>query len=242
MYDLDLKPLLAEADSWRGRLMDTYADVPPTTCDRRTDCCANMPEIEAVELLNLYLTVSELGSEERARRLMRTVIYFFTNAAMIQPCPLLEGKDCLVYDRRPFSCRAYGLWSKSRHQKGVEASRRAKAQLSETWAGLGVKLPGEVTEFSPPYCDRVRVVEGGVDDSKLDDVQTRIHDLGEEVFDADNQFPLVYFNDFSFALSAKALGYQRCLQQKVLITKEMIKLDDSPTLRRLLPEAEKYVF
>ncbi|MBU0514818.1 MAG: YkgJ family cysteine cluster protein [Proteobacteria bacterium] len=242
MYQLDLTPYLETAGQWRPPLADLYRRVPDTTCQRRTDCCANMPEIEAVEFLNLYLTLRDLDPEERERRLVRTVIYYFSNASFIQPCPWLEGRDCLIYDQRPLSCRAYGLWSEDHYQAQVQASRRAKEHLAQTWQGLGIKLPHEVINFTPPYCRSVKTVGQGIDDQGLLDVGAELAALGRRVFDTEGRWSEVYYNDFSFALTALVLGYQRALQQKVLITRELIKLDDSPNLRLLLPEAEKYRF
>ncbi len=242
MYDLDLAPLLAAAGEWRPELTGLYDRVPATNCDRKTDCCANMPEIEAVEFLNLYLALRDLPDEERERRLVRTVIYFFSNASYIQPCPFLEGQDCLIYDQRPFSCRAYGLWSEGRYREQVEAGREAKENLAQTWQKLGVKLPHEVLSFTLPYCRDVRPVKGTIDDAGLGAVQADIEALGRRVLDPEGRWPAVYFNDFSFALSAQVLGYQRSLQQKVVITRELIKLDDSPNLRMLLGAVEQYAF
>jgi Fe-S-cluster containining protein len=242
MYDLDLAPLLAKENEWRPELTGLYDRVPATTCQRKTDCCANMPEIAAIEFLNMYRVLRDLPEEERERRLNRTIIYFFSNASYIQPCPWLEGKDCLIYDQRPFSCRAYGLWSEERYQAQVEASREAKQNLAEAWKKLGVKLPHEVLSFTLPYCRDVQTVGGTIDDAGLNDVRADIEDLGHRVFDPEGRWPAVYYHDFSFALAAQVLGYQRSLQQKVLITREMIKLDDSPNLRLLLNDVEKYTF
>jgi Fe-S-cluster containining protein len=99
----------------------------------------------------------------------RLIEYFLINAARISACPFLQNSGCLIYDHRPFGCRAYGLWSPETYQPKQEAAQQAQSVVAQAWAGLGIRLPENVIGHNLPYCNHVKPL--GVHSVTDDDIK-----------------------------------------------------------------------
>jgi Fe-S-cluster containining protein len=173
-----IQQLLTGSTTQRIELKEAYEELPGTRCQRRTDCCSLLPEMNLLEALAAIQMLVKMAPKQRLQVCRRMLSYFFLNPVEIISCPFLQGQDCLIYENRFFGCRAYGLWSKQYYEEQAEGSRQAK-QLSQTkWKGLGVRLPQPVVDFCLPYCPYVELEEGvQVDDDMILHISDAIETL-----------------------------------------------------------------
>ena len=156
-----LDSVRAKTEETRPELEAVLSGLPRTECERKTACCALLPQMSLVEASLLAAAIASRPAEVQTGTVLRIVEYFMLNAAQIMGCPFLEDKACLVYPARPFGCRAYGLWSPRAYRLQSEQAVKAKKLVAKAWASLGVKLPKEVLNHKPQYCLDVEIVEGG---------------------------------------------------------------------------------
>lgn len=119
----------------KEKLLAVYEQVDlQTTCCRQCVCCSvACPQMNYSEFLvildELY---SKYDAEGRKRFLEISIRYFFSNS-VVKPCPMLDGKTCLVYEVRPLPCRLYGLWPyeiyENRVQKFIENSDLSREEI-----------------------------------------------------------------------------------------------------------------
>ncbi len=214
--------------------------LPPTTCQRQAACCALLPEMTLTEACRLYDFLERLPRERREQLNLKTIEYYFLNPVRVMGCPFLENKNCLVYDVRPFGCRAYGLWSPWGYRSRSEAGIPAKRQVDKAWAAIGVRLPRQVVNFQVKYCREVEPL----DDRKLDDrvlesarldVQALDHRLGALA----EAFAVKHFSDLGFVTACRFLGKDSALRNKVIVVREQLQSGDSPSLAYLLEQVRE---
>lgn len=230
-----IKDRIANSTSLLEELMDIYGRIPPTQCARKTDCCKLLPEATLVEVLVIVRRLKNLTSESRRRLCTKLIEYFFLNPVEITSCPFLEGQDCLIYPERYFGCRAYGLWSHKYYKKLTGWNRRSKVQLQAQWKRLGITLPKQIVEFDLPYCSEVETQAlFQIDDQILTDVWDAIKILSERFSPEHRIFQQNYFGDMSFLFSSLVFGFNKALQMKYNVVKEMVIFENRKAFENIM--------
>lgn len=129
-----LREIMAELDQLRARADASFARVaeehPQAVACRPgcDDCCHALFDLSPAEALSLALGFLELPRQARREVLRRgekaaqlfdqAMAAAFSQAgeerlrvlsAARAPCPLLDQGRCLLYERRPLTCRLYGI-------------------------------------------------------------------------------------------------------------------------------------
>lgn len=110
-----------------------------TSCDHQCACCmVAMPQINYSEFINIATHIWDTFSfEDKLDLICTSVEYFFKYEyekwgmeSLIKPCMLLEQKTglCKVYEKRPLSCRMYGLWPEKEYASRVDKFAEAYAK------------------------------------------------------------------------------------------------------------------
>ena len=82
-----------------------------TTCLRQCTCCrVACPQMKYCEASSIIDHIWSTWSKEDKKAVLVTAVKYFFSDSLIKPCPLIDGKSCKVYDRRPLNCRLYGMW------------------------------------------------------------------------------------------------------------------------------------
>jgi len=229
---------IERAEQLFGPLKRLYARIPATTCNRQAHCCTRMPEVSYVEFLHLDRALGRLPRDVRTETMEKTTKYFFLNAVRIDDCPFLHHNICRIYQDRPFTCRAYGLWSKAYYEVLVAKNRKAKEPVHAAWETLGIKLPDDVVAYQPAYCDHVTITSGGhVTDAEMDLIQAEIFSVDSDLEQGMSRFRQMFFSDPSFLWTSTIIGYQSCLVEKVIVVREYLSQKRSPRLKQLIPPA-----
>ena len=231
--------LLAESTNQRLALIEAYARLPSTNCRRRTCCCSLLPEMNLLEALSAVHQLLEMEPEYRLLINKRLLRYFFLNPVEILSCPFLEGHNCLIYRKRFFGCRAYGLWSEEHYREKVELSRQTKTLSQREWQRLGVSLPQEVVDFHLDYCPYVEL-EGDalVDDKLLLQTSDRIEAISGQLLPWHDRFHQEYFSDLSFLLASISLGLQRAVQLKFEIVRHTLSTGKKERVERMVDKLD----
>lgn len=101
-----------------------------TTQTCKCHCCqVAMPQISYGEFINIATSVWDNSSEKDKLHYIKTSIeYFFRYefekwgiSSLVKPCMFLQddGK-CGIYEKRPLSCRMFGLWPQEMYDERVE--------------------------------------------------------------------------------------------------------------------------
>jgi len=217
-----LRALLSSEED-RKALEDAWTRIPESRCHRQAQCCALLPEMSYLEALAVLALLTDLESAPRQHLVKRAVERFLLNPVQIATCPFLEAGDCLIYQHRPFGCRAYGLWSAEQYAEQSAAARRGKEVVAEQWRRLGVELPQAVVAFQVPYCPHVRT-EGGVPvaDVLLSAAAGEIEALSQRLGASHEAFFTAYLGDVGFLLASLALGYAQALRLKVEMVRHVL--------------------
>ena len=211
--------------------------IPSTDCRRRAECCRLLPQMSLIEASYAVNGLIALEESLQERTYQKLTEYFLVNAARINACPFLDQGGCLVYNRRAFGCRAYGLWSPAAYAPKRKAAQQAQAVVAQAWAGLGIRLPESVTSHHLPYCDQVKSQNGStVTDQDLNEVEQGIRTLDRRLAPHSARFAAECQNDLSFAIVVEQMRLQPALRAKVAVTRELTTAGNSPTLDRLLDE------
>ncbi len=236
----DIKRLLSNSESIFKELERNYSFIPPTKCKRMAFCCSLMPEVTLVECLVIFKWLITVPLDVRMKILQRMVYYFFMNPVEIIKCPFLEGKDCLIYDKRFFGCRAYGLWSKEYYEKLSEKSCYAKNFIRKQWEVLGISLPSVVMDFYVPYCLNVKINSHKfkIDDQFLLKISDNINTLSQYFGKWHEVFKQIYFSDSSFLLASLLYGFPESVRLKFDIVNDFVKTGSREKLNEALKEVK----
>jgi Fe-S-cluster containining protein len=233
---------IERAEQLFGPLKQLYEQIPATTCNRQAHCCRRMPEVSYVEFLHAIRALGRLPQDVRTETMEKTTNYFFLNAVRIDNCPFLHHNSCRIYQDRPFTCRAYGLWSKPYYEALVAKNLKAKEPVRAAWESLGVKLPADIVAYQPAYCDHVTVTsDDPITDVGLDQIQAEIFSLDSDLEQGMRRFREVFFSDSSFLLTSTIIGYQSCLVEKVTVVREYLSQKRSPRLKQLIAR-KRHIF
>lgn len=228
MFTWDIiKDCVTNSTSFFEELTEIYGRIPATQCARKTHCCKLLPESTLIEALAVFRCLKNITAGLRERLCVKLIGYFFVNPVEISSCPFLEGQDCLIYPDRYFGCRAYGLWSHEYYEQLAGSNRRSKIQLQEQWKRLGVSLPQQVVEFDLPYCGEVETkTRSTIDDHMLTDVWDDIRTLSKRFSRWHRIFQQNYFGDMSFLFSSLTFGYNKAVQMKYDVVREMVVFEN----------------
>ena len=232
---LEIDDIKILSQPFRPELEAQWNLLPATSCGRRAECCALLPQMSLVETGRALAALEDLGPEVLRETTIRLAEYFFLNPVRIMGCPFLVRKGCLIYSHRPFGCRAYGLWSASAYAKQAEKSRAAKKQVNRAWLSLGIKIPREVTGHRLPYCREVKPMDGkAVDDRLLEEVSREIGKLDLNLAAKSKYFTDRLFNDLSFLTVNQYLDENAALKNKVAVVREFLENGKSPSLAHII--------
>ena len=210
---------------WRQGLQRVYAALPATACARQGACCGLLPPVQPVEMLAWLGELRQGDEQAGCGQAARLVQHFLQNAAIRLPCPWALPAACARYENRFFGCRAYGLWSAQAYEPRREQSLAAAKTVQAAWQGMGLALPPEVCAPPPAYCAKVRAMDGQeIDDAGLDALETRLAGIGQE--ETWHGLLAGWGGDLSYLAAGLALGWQECLQAKVLVTRALLWGDD----------------
>ena len=240
MYNIPLldavSPVAATLGPDLARMFDR---LPATVCRRKTACCALLPQMTLLEAGRLMDRVKNMDPIEHRSLLKRLVSYFHLNAARIMGCPFLSDQMCLVYNERPFGCRAYGLWSPQYYRRQAQAALQSRKAVRQAWASMGVRLPQEVLEHQPPYCRDVALEgEGRVTDQDLREVEKSLRELNGRLGVPARDFDHRFYSDLGFLLTAAIWGLDTALKNKVSVVKEYTATGQSPSLEYLIEKIQ----
>ncbi|OGW36818.1 MAG: hypothetical protein A2Y97_06100 [Nitrospirae bacterium RBG_13_39_12] len=236
MFSLNIiKNLLQAPVSQRRVLEETYALLPSTSCQRRTLCCSILPETTLLEVLAVIKHSAKMAPGIRRQLTKKIICYFFLNPVEITMCPFLEGQECLIYRKRFFGCRAYGLWSKKYYENISERSRQVKNHVRNQWEILGISLPQKVTDFQVQYCSSVET-DGHVstDDDFILNVSDRIHNLSRQLHQWHQLFVDGYFSDMSFLLASLIFGVNESIRMKFGIVSDITSTGNKIRLNKIV--------
>lgn len=218
-------------------LTEIYVALPATSCARRGACCGVMPPMQPVEILSCLSELDDAEVKDRIALSLDLVRHFLLNATSRLPCPWARESSCAQYERRFFGCRAYGLWSRKAYEARRRQSMEAAKRVQKAWQGMGIRLPAEVCAPPPPYCDQVVPIPGpAIDDEKLDALETRLANMGSD--EPWRGFLTQCGGDLSYLVAGLALGWQKCLQAKVAVTRALLA-GDAKQARAYLRKAEE---
>ena len=230
-------PLFEKLQSLYQRLPDTRCD-----CEQPGVCCRFLPEMTTLEALQWVKVLTDLPDDELTAKLRTFVEFYFSNPARLTGCPFLNDGGCSIYDARTFGCRAYGLWSQELGNVRTADSRNQKKALGAMWKRFGVDLPAGVVEFEIDYCDKVDTVSGeDVTDAELMDVLQQIYDLDQPLKELQAKFENEYHSDFSFLITALALGMKKAILEKFAVIKEIIQKGSEDRLKKTLEKISPQV-
>ena len=162
----EIHELLEKARKERlsSRLAYIYNQIPANDCQRCGDCCFNCAQVYPTEFLNVYDHILSLNELAQARLAERLIEYELLNLVTLEvKCPFLEGVDCVLYERRPFQCRTFGLYATDEYQNMVDDSREKNKQLAKDYARNNrLQLSQEVMTYDVDQCENNFDKEGGL--------------------------------------------------------------------------------
>ena len=230
-----IRDLLERSTEHWSALEEAYAQLPHARCRRRTFCCSLLPEMNLLEALSAVHQLLEMEPEYRLLINKRLLRYFFLNPVEILSCPFLEGHNCLIYRKRFFGCRAYGLWSEEHYREKVELSRQTKTLSQREWQRLGVSLPQEVVEFNIDYCPYVELDgDALVDDEFLLQIFESIEATSAQLLPWHEEFQQKYFSDLGFLLASILLGLPRAVQLKFEVVRQILVTGDKGKVDQIM--------
>jgi Fe-S-cluster containining protein len=233
----------AETNRLFDQLNNVYAKLPSTTCKRCGTCCSDPPPATIVEFLNVYRYVRDNLPERHQELVRKAAEFFFLDLVKVEMrCPFLNEEDnrCLVYEVRPFSCRAYGQLTEEEFNK--RNTTRMLGDISDHyWREFGFTLPTEVLDFKLPYCTDLENPEGKVDGEMVDaglvyllEQDARIVPA-QIVYEQATLVPLPYH----LAMTALADGIRA---KRPEVMKEYLEKGEGPLLDKFLERTERFKF
>ena len=237
---IDFKKLEAiggKAEKALQTVLKTYEKLPETLChcDDIGVCCVSLPEMTVLEALLWIVTITELPAQERTELLKKFVYFYLTNPIRRPGCPFRSEGSCTNYSRRPFACRAYGLWSPKMGNEQTQQNRESRKSMLGMWKQFGVSLPEECLISEMDYCREVTTREPAtVSDSGLLKVLEEVYLLSTPVADLQQSFENVYQSDVSFLIASLILGQKKAFLGKYAVVKEIVTKGEETRLEKFL--------
>ena len=236
----DLHIALRSAKPLFDELQNRYNDLPPTQClcQNPGNCCVYLPQMTLIEALQWINVLHHLPDSEKIDTLKLFMRFYLTNPVHSSGCPFLKQNACGIYNRRPFACRAYGLWSRQIGETRTQHNRSERKSLLKQWKRLGLTLPPEKVEFEIDYCDRVECIPREVvSDDQLIATLEKIYQLDQNLPEQQKKFEKEYHSDFSFLVTSLVLGIRKSILVKFTVIREIVNHGSSKRLLQLLNRA-----
>ena len=221
-------------------LLDSYEKLPETICgcDNIGVCCVSLPEMTVLEALSWIGAITELPPDERTALLQKFVYFYLTNPIRRPGCPFRREGSCTIYPKRPFACRAYGLWSQENGAEQTQNNREVQEKMLEMWKQFGVTIPEECLITEMDYCSEVTTrTPSSISDNDLLKVLEEVYLLSAPVAGLQQSFENEYQSDFSFLISSLMLGQKKAFLGKYAVIKEMVTKGSETRLEKLLKAA-----
>lgn len=221
-------------------LLNSYEKLPETicACDNIGICCVSLPEMTVLEALSWINTITELPSHEQTVLLRKFVYFYLTNPIRRPGCPFRNEGSCTIYSRRPFACRAYGLWSQENGAEQTKKNREVQKNMLEMWKQFGVTIPEDCLVTEMDYCREVSTrVPSSVSDNDLLKVLEEVYLLSTPVAELQQSFENEYQSDFSFLVISLILGQKKAFLGKYAVIKEMVTKGSETRLDKFLKAA-----
>lgn len=237
---IDFKKLTDAAKKTEGAfqtLSKTYEKFPETicACGNIGVCCVSLPEMTVLEALSWVGTITELPSHERTALLQKFVYFYLTNPIRRPGCPFRREGACTIYSRRPFACRAYGLWSLENGAEQTQKNRELQKPMLEMWKQFGVTISAECLVTEMDYCSEVTTrVPSSTSDNDLLKVLEEVYLLSTPVAKLQQSFENEYQSDFSFLITSLILGRKKAFLGKYAVVKEMVTKGSETRLDKFL--------
>jgi Fe-S-cluster containining protein len=237
---IDFKMLEGAADKTEKSfqtLLKTYEKLPETICgcDNIGVCCVSLPEMTVLEALSWIDTITELPPDERTVLLRKFVYFYLSNPVRRPGCPFRREGSCTIYSRRPFACRAYGLWSRENGAEQTQKNRELQKTMLEMWKQFGVTIPAECLVTEMDYCREVTThTSASISDNNLLKVLEEVYLLSTPVADLQQLFENAYQSDFSFLITSLILGQKKAFLGKYAVIKEMVTKGSETRLDKFL--------
>ncbi len=230
-----IKELLQNSAQDLTELEQTFMLIPETSCERKAQCCSILPEITLIEAISVIYWIRGLTEERRKELLRKIVYYFMMNPVEIIMCPFLNNKECMIYSRRFFGCRAYGLWSENYYKELSENSSQAKAFIRLQWEKLGIILPGDVMNYRVPYCSQVKIINNKkIDDIQLLAIAQKIESISQRLSKSHQLFQQVYFSDLSFLIASLIFGLKETVRIKYSLVSDIVQKGNKENMENII--------
>ncbi len=238
---IDFKKLADAAEKSEGAfqtLLKIYEKLPETICgcdNIGVCCCVSLPEMTVLEALSWIETITELPPHERTVLLRKFVYFYLTNPIRRPGCPFRREGSCTIYPRRPFACRAYGLWSRENGAEQTQKNRELQKIMLEMWKQFGVTIPAKCLVTEMDYCREITTrVPSSMLDNDLLKVLEEVYLLSTPVADLQQLFENEYQSDFSFLITSLILGQKKAFLGKYAVIKEMVTKGSETRLDKFL--------
>jgi hypothetical protein len=198
-----------------------------------------MPEMTLLEALQWFDTLEGMPAARR-NSILRRFVRFYLVTPLRQPgCPFLEEGGCSVYSRRPFACRAYGLWSAAAGRARTRQHRDGKKALIRGWRDLGILVPDDAVAFEMDYCTRVRSeADPPPTDRAIMAVLAEVYGLDESIDTWRDRFERYYHSDFSYLVTATLLGTRKSVLAKIAVIKELAETRTDRRLQKFVSKVD----
>lgn len=167
----------AERQGLFNELDQIYAQLPESACRQCAECCAGPPPGYLIEYLNAYRYLADKPALERQEIMAGVIRYYFLE--LVEPslkCPFVGGDNrCKIHPVRPFTCRAYGLLSRTDYEK-MDGRNQLEEMARLYKENHDIDIPREIVDFKLPYCESVQPITGK--HIPLEVVQFSIRDIG----------------------------------------------------------------
>lgn len=178
----------AQKASLKDKLQSIYHDHVSleTTMTCSCNCCkVAMPQINYSEFVQIVTEVwQEFSMQEKVDIICTSVEYFFRNEfekwgkdIFYKPCMFLDKETnlCKIYESRPLSCRAFGLWPEDEYNRRVDKFEKAYSEY-------GLKR-----EDLPLHkqCDKVERIDKSIplDTEMIESLYARLDNLDKKIGD-----------------------------------------------------------
>ena len=236
----DIEKAMRKARHLFESMQRLYQRLPETECQCAQPgvCCAFLPEMTWIEAMQWIGLIQEMPGDARKVTMKKFLGFYLTTPLRSAGCPFLQNGACTIYERRPFACRAYGLWSHDFGKVRTQNSRQDRKGLLETWQKFGLELPPQTAEFEIDYCDQVRcATKQSMSDDKLMDILQQVYGLDQALAELQTRFEAEYHSDFSFLVASLVLGYRKAVLGKFAVIKEMVRQGTDERLEQMLGKA-----
>jgi Fe-S-cluster containining protein len=194
-----------------------------------------MPEMTLLEALQWIDAMAQMPEKRRDALLLRFLSFYLATPLRQAGCPFLEAEGgCSIYPRRPFACRAYGLWSVTAGRSRTRQHRDGKRKLIRSWKQLGIRVADDAVALEMDYCTQVESrTQPPPSDRHIMDVLAGVYALDEPFGPCRDRFEDQYHSDFSYLLAALLLGARKAVLAKMAVVKEMAEEGTDRRLRKL---------